>query len=81
MSEENPKEEIEKKTDALREIQNRIMALEMELKGMKISDKENLQKAIKDEVKNLEAEIIKLKLPKLPETKKESGFLEWFGIE
>lgn len=77
------KKDADKKVDALREIQNRIMALENEIKSVKGTDAANLKAIAREEVKALEAEIAGLKTALAPtpapvEKKEEGGLLDWW---
>lgn len=72
-----PEEKEEKKTE-LRELQNRIMELEISIKGMKGAEAEAMKAIAREEIKTIADELAALKTPKILDTKKEEGGLfDW----
>lgn len=77
---EGEETDTNKKADALREIQNRIMALEAQITGMKGAEMENIRAVAKEEIKTLQEEVAALtaKLTSPPAAEKsEDGIASW----
>jgi len=80
--EELAAKEKQEKADALKEIQNRLLSMETELKKVKGADAENIRAIAKTEMAALETEIANLKmaitLPSKKEEKEEKSWLAEF---
>jgi len=88
MADKNEKDDAAEKIAGLTELQNRILALEVELKNAKGRDEDGVRALIKDAIAQektaLAAELERLtalKTPKAPEPAKESGWFDWLDFE
>lgn len=84
MADEKPdKADKEEKASELRELQNRIMGIEKDLKGLKGAEADNIRSIAKTEVKALEDQIAELRASMNPVKKAdetEGGLFDWLDF-